>query len=90
MALVGIVLSYRSIVRLGVGGVGGAQTTVIRGRLASTNDDGTVNLTYDADTVEWLRQAQRDKIAGYLGAYLIVIGTIVWGYGDLLGALLAK
>lgn len=71
-------------------GVGGTQTTVIRGRLASTNDDGTVNLTYDADTVEWLRQAQRDKTAGYLGAYLIVIGTIVWGYGDLLGALLAK
>lgn len=92
VSLTGGVLGYRSIMRMRVHGVGGANTAVVRGRIESVDDSGavqTVSRSYDADTRRYLHEAARDRIAGYIGAFLILLGTLIWGYGDLLGKVLA-
>lgn len=33
---------------------------------------------------ERFRQDNLDKAAGYLGAWMIVLRTVIWAYGDLL------
>jgi len=89
LALAGAVLSYRSIVRLGVHGVGGASPTVVKATLVSIDDSGPrqmAKVSYDRETLSMLRQAATDRIAGYFGAYMMVSGTVIWGYGDLAGA----
>lgn len=37
-----------------------------------------------SEDVEYERQIVIDKIAGYLGASLVIIGTVIASYGDLL------
>jgi hypothetical protein len=91
LALAGAVLSYRSIVRLGVDGVGGAYPVAIKGTAVSVDSSGPVQMvkvSYDAETLAILRQASIDRVAGYVGAYMMVSGTVIWGYGDLVGQLL--
>src|SRR5690348_7185482 len=59
VVLLGAVLSYRSIVRLGVRGVGGVNTTVLRARLVSVDDTGPTQratVAYDQEALELLRQ----------------------------------
>lgn len=88
LVLTGAILGYRSIARLGVGGVGGANTSFVRGKVVSTDSSGPVQrmkIEYDGETQQYLFQAAMDKVAGYIGAILIVVGTLVAGYGDLLG-----
>lgn len=83
-------LGYRSVVRLGVRGVGGVSPTVLKGKLLSTDNSGSVlkgRISYDEETSTTLKEAEYDKKAGYVGAVLLVIGTVIWGYGDLLGLL---
>lgn len=92
IALTGGVLGYRSIMRMGVDGVGGANTAILRGKVESVDDSGPVqkvSVSYDEDTRRYLHEATLDSIAGYLGAFLILLGTLIWGYGDLLGRVLA-
>ncbi len=91
LVLFGAVLSYRSVVRLGIGGVGGAPVTFALGSLVSVDDSGPVQkmkVAYDTETEERFLQHQLDKAAGYIGAWLMILGTLVWGYGDLVGAVL--
>ncbi len=91
LALAGAVLGFRSIVRLGVNGVGGASPTVVKATLVSIDDSGPrqmAKVSYDEETRLMLHQAAIDRIAGYVGAYMMVAGTIIWGYGDLLGSIL--
>ena len=40
VAVVGAILSYRSIARLGVSGVGGADTTIMMGKIEAIDDSG--------------------------------------------------
>ncbi|UCV28108.1 hypothetical protein [Ferribacterium limneticum] len=90
LALAGAVLGYRSIVRLGVHGVGGASPTFLKATLVSIDDSGQrqmAKVSYDEETLSTLRQAAVDRNAGYVGAYMMVSGTVIWGYGDLAGAL---
>lgn len=90
LALAGAVLGFRSIVRLGVNGVGGASPTVVRATIVSIDDSGPrqmAKVSYDEETRLMLHQATIDRIAGYVGAYMMVAGTIIWGYGDLLGSI---
>lgn len=90
LALAGAVLGYRSIVRLGVHGVGGASPTVLKATLVSVDDSGPrqmAKVSFDEETLSTLRQAATDRIAGYVSAYMMVSGTVIWGYGDLAGAL---
>lgn len=91
MALTGGILGYRSIVRMGVQGVGGANTTVFEAKIVSVDDSGPIQKTtiaLDAETARYLRQAELDRLAGYIGAAFILTGTLIWGYGDLLGTIL--
>lgn len=91
LALAGAVLGFRSVVRLGVDGVGGANPTVVKATLVSIDDSGPTRMakvSYDEETLSMFRQAAIDRFAGYVGACMMVAGTIIWGYGDLLGIIL--
>lgn len=88
VTLAGALLSYRSIIRLGRDGVGGTSMYVAMGKIVSVDDSGpiqTAKVKYDEATTELFRQDGLDKVAGYLGAWMIVLGTAIWAYGDLLG-----
>lgn len=85
LVFVGAVLSYRSIVRLGIDGVGGAPVTFAKVTLVSTDGSGKMKVKYDAETEKRFAQHELDKVASYIGAWLMGSGTIIWGYGDLLG-----
>jgi len=61
---------------------------VAMGKIVSVDDSGpiqTAKVKYDEATTELFRQDGLDKVAGYLGAWMIVLGTAIWAYGDLLG-----
>lgn len=91
LALTGAILGYRSIVRLGVDGVGGAIPTVVRATVVSIDDSGPTQMakvSYDEATISMFRQAAIDRTAGYVGACMMIAGTVIWGYGDLLGMVL--
>lgn len=91
LVLIGAVLGYRSVVRLGIGGIGGAPVVLAKGTVVSVDDSGPIQklqLSYDAETEDRFLQHQLDKVAGYIGAWLMGIGTIIWGYGDLVGKFL--
>jgi hypothetical protein len=88
VTLAGALLGYRSVIRLGRHGVGGASMHVVMGKIVSIDDSGpiqTAKIKYDEETIERFRQDVLDKVAGYLGAWMIVLGTAIWAYGDLLG-----
>ena len=90
VVLIGAVLGYRSIVRLGVSGVGGAAPFAVKAKIVSVDNSGPVQMArvaYDDETQKMLTEYANDKLAGFIGAALIVIGTVIWGYGDLLGRL---
>ena len=92
LVLFGAVLSYRSIFRMGVQGVGGVNVTATRGRVVNVDDSGPIQMLdveYDEATLKYLREAQLDKVAGSLGVPLLLFGTVVWGYGDLVPRLLS-
>lgn len=59
--------------------------------LVSTDDSGPTQMatvSYDEETLTMFRQAAIDRFAGYVGACMMIAGTIIWGYGDLLGSIL--
>lgn len=88
--LIGAVLGYRSIVRLGIAGVGATAPPFIMAKIVSVDDSGPVqmvNTAIDESTQKLLNDATYDKRAGLAGAFLIILGTLIWGYGDLLGLL---
>jgi|GEM_PF-1045708 len=91
--LLGALLTYRSIVRLGIQGVGGAEPTILMGKVTATrevNGRQMVDVSYDSQTMNIVNQARKDKTAGYWGAVWIILGTVIWGYGDLIGVLLRQ
>jgi len=93
MVLIGALLGYRSIMRLGVKGVGGVNDNgTFIGKIEETyeSEDGRqmVKFAKDPERETYLFQVALDKVAGFLGAIFAVLGTIIWGYGDLVGRLL--
>lgn len=89
VALTGAILGYRSIVRLGKEGVGGSSVSFAIGKVVSTSDDGSrVTVAYDEETERRFREADLDRAAGYVGAFMAIAGTLIGGYGDLVGKLL--
>lgn len=73
----GALLSTRRLVRLGVAALYRAETVLDGGGAAPTKEDD-----------EAMRQWQLDLSAMRLGIFLLAVGTAIWAYGDLLGALL--
>lgn len=91
MVLSGAVLSYRSIVAKGVAGVGAPQApTIMTGNIIDTDDGGDiqkVSFKYDESSLAYERELAVNRVAGFFGALFIVCGTLIWGYGDLVGQL---
>lgn len=90
VVLIGALLSYRSVFRLGVRGVGGVPSSVgrigkVKGSYIDENGFQKVKVEISPEDAEYDRQAEMDKIAGFIGATFIILGTIIWGYGDLAG-----
>ena len=89
--MAGAILSYRSILRLGVSGVGGAPNNgaTIGKVIGSFVDEETgrrmLNVERSPEDIEYEHQIFLDQLAGYIGASLAILGTIICGYGDLLG-----
>ena len=90
MVLCGAILTYRSVLRIGLQGVGGAEPHFIRGTVMGTQENGNVNIKFSEESRQLLREAFKDKLAGFIGIFLIIFGTLVWGYGDLIGCVLKK
>ncbi len=81
-------MEIRSILRLGVKGVGGQNASILKGRVVNIDNSGEVQkvgIAYDGETKNYLYQEVLDKISGYVGAIFLIFGTIIWGYGDLAG-----
>jgi len=92
LVMIGAILSFRSIVRLGKKGAGGAPSrgATIAKIKGSFLKDGRrmVQIEQNPDDLEYDNQVGLDKLAGYIGAIYAILGTIIWGYGDLLGKIL--
>jgi len=73
----GALLSTRRLVRLGVAALYRAETVIDGGGAAPTKEEE-----------EAMRQWLLDLSAMRLGIFLLAVGTAIWAYGDLLGALL--
>ena len=85
IVLIGALLSYRSILRVGLHGVCGINTAVLKGTVVSTDTAGRLNFRYDTESNQRLKEGFWDKVAVFIGAILLVYGSLIWGYGDLLG-----
>jgi len=49
-----------------------------------SNGNDTIRFEYDDDSKKLIKEAFWDKIAGYIGICLMIYGTLIWGYGDLI------
>jgi hypothetical protein len=89
LVLGGAFLTYRSIFRLGINGVGGENVTCLTGKIVDAGEDTQdipmAKISYDEKSIRCLQQVALDKRAGFCGALLMITGTLLWGYGDLLG-----
>lgn len=89
VVLIGAILSYRSVIRLGVHGVGGVNPGAVMAKVLSTDcSTGMIRVGFDKATSAMMAEIEYDKRAGYVGAFLAICGTLIWGYGDLLGLFL--
>lgn len=73
--------------------MGGANPSAIMAKIVSVDDTGPIqmaNLAIDERTQAILNEAKYDKLAGFVGVFLIIVGTLVWGYGDLLGLAICR
>ena len=85
VVLAGAILSYRSIFRLGISGVGGAPDNgATIATVAGYSDDGKILVKYSQEYLDSQHQILWDKWCGYIGAILAIWGTVICGYGDLL------
>lgn len=91
ITLIGALLGYRGVMRLGTKGIGGVTISMLKGAVVSIDGSGPeqkVKIAYDQETANYLYQVSTDAIAGYIGAIFILLGTAIWGYGDLLVSVL--
>ena len=75
VTMVGIILSVRPILRMGVAKYIEEQ---------KTQDNGSILGDTPKEIVED-RQLKLDVLGLYIGNFMTVVGTLIWGYGDLLG-----
>ncbi|HUI31567.1 MAG TPA: hypothetical protein VLX91_15260 [Candidatus Acidoferrales bacterium] len=73
ITLAGGILAVRRLLRLGVKGFFHSQHTIDGGHYVLTPDE-----------IESNRQELLDDRATYIGVCFIIIGTMIWAYGDLL------
>ena len=74
MTICGVILTIRPIIRLGIKEWIKEQNTIDGGSFEPTSKE-----------IEADRQSNLDNAASQIGAVLAILGTIIWGYGDLVG-----
>ena len=74
MIICGVILMIRPIIRLGL------KEWI---RVQNTIDGGSGEPT----EIEADRQSVLDHVASQIGSVLTILGTVIWGYGDLIGRL---
>ena len=90
LTIAGLVLAGRSIVREGRGGVGAKSSLSVATVTDSYYDEfGALQLKvkHAPDTLKRWREEDRGAAAAVIGLVFALLGTAVWGYGDLLGRL---
>jgi hypothetical protein len=86
----GAILAARAIVRLGREGARPAPQTEIVSLVGSYYDERGQLMAKTKRTPEAIarkREEKKDEAALVLGFVVGLLGTIIWGYGDLLGKL---
>ena len=79
LTLSGGLLAARALLRLGVQGLYRAQHTIDGGHFIPTPEDIAKR------NQQWL-----DAQSSHFGFWFIIIGTVIWAYGDLIGNLFRK
>ncbi len=79
LTLSGAVLAVRPLLRMGVEEFYRDQHTIDGGHVEPTPEE-----------VEAERQGQLDVRASHIGFWFVVIGTIIWAYGDLIQRFVAS
>ena len=74
VAMAGVILSVRPLVRMGFVEWLNSQRVIDGGHLVPTPEE-----------VEGARQTTLDAKATHIGAYMALVGTLIWAYGDLIG-----
>lgn len=76
MTVAGVILTIRPIIRLGLRGLLEVQSVIDGGHATPTPKE-----------IEAENQQKLDAKSSLIGLFLLVIGAVIWGYGDLLGGL---
>jgi hypothetical protein len=79
MTICGLILTIRPIIRLGPKLWIEEQKTIDGGSFEPNSVE-----------IEANRQSDLDNTASLIGFVLIILGTIIWGYGDLVGGFFKK
>ena len=86
-------MGIRSFFRIGIQGLGGATPVAEIGIVKGSRvEDGKllVDIELTEESLKARREDRMDKRSMLVGIIHIALGTIVWGYGDLLGALVSR
>jgi hypothetical protein len=86
LTFAGACLSARAIVRLGRKAPN-SSPAFGKATLVSSAADGRLTIRHSAETVARRKEAARDAVAAVMGFVLAALGTLIWGYGDLVGKL---
>ena len=73
VTMAGVILSLRPMLRVGFNKWVELYHEFDAGKIIETPEE-----------IEEKKQVKLDVIASYTGAFLTIIGTLIWGYGDLL------
>ncbi len=88
ITVLGALMGVRSFFRIGIQGLGGATPYFEVGIVKSSKIESG-KILVDVDPEEESKTARKedrkDKFSMLIGIIHIIIGTIIWGYGDLLG-----
>lgn len=76
LTLCGVILSVRPLIRMGLSKLIEYQATIDCGSFQPTLEE-----------LQTINEANLDSKASQYGAIMATIGTVTWGYGDLIGKL---
>ena len=79
VTMCGMLLSVRRLIRYGPDEMARSESAICGGRYGDAE--------YEQVALVEARQRLRDHRATMIGVYLLLWGSIVWGYGDLVGRL---
>jgi hypothetical protein len=91
ITLAAAVLAGRAIVRLGREGAkpsgGGFEIGTVQDSYYAPDGRLMVRMKRRPEAIARVQESNRDAAAAALALFMGVVGTLIWGYGDLLGRL---